>query len=423
MQFLSPILKTTSAAVPITLTNIGTAALTISSIKLGGANQGDFAIQSNTCPMSPSSLSPAASCAISVTNTPQAAGARTATLTITDNSSSGSAQTVSMAAVALSSIASNFNGTAIGGGNTIWFNAVLSPKGINNAANPVSIYMSQSSITFTSGTTNSTVPVPNSVITFDPAASGATISFDTNNRWVVTVPARGLAENTFLDAVPWVVPDGGLPGGIKNVTWQGLLTTDTPGVTLNWQWGAAVYTNAFGTDYTAIGVKPVDDSNALPWKNSDHAGTPENYKQYVTGGATGGGGSNWTGSYSGTAGISPAVAPLNLDPDALDFGSVEAGNTRSACSTSSGSCIVTVVNPGTKTLTLGVTVTPTNGTMAGEFAIQSTTCTSALEPTASCTISLAFTPGALGTRSATLAITSTGGSSTTQNIELSGYGM
>lgn len=65
------------------------------------------------------------------------------------------------------------------------------------------------------------------------------------------------------------------------------------------QWGASVYTS-FDTDYNALGVKPVDDNKASEYKNSDHAGTPENFKPFVTGGATGGGGSNYTGSYSAT---------------------------------------------------------------------------------------------------------------------------
>jgi hypothetical protein len=54
-------------------------------------------------------------------------------------------------------------------------------------------------------------------------------------------------------------------------------------------------------DYTGLGVKPVDDNDASIYThNADHAGTPENFKPYVIGGARGGGGSNYTGSYSGT---------------------------------------------------------------------------------------------------------------------------
>jgi hypothetical protein len=71
--------------------------------------------------------------------------------------------------------------------------------------------------------------------------------------------------------------------------------------------GRAVYTS-FSTDYTKLGVKPVDDNQASSYKNSDYAGTPESFTAYVTGGATGGGGSNYTGSYSGT-GSCPAGLP------------------------------------------------------------------------------------------------------------------
>ncbi len=81
--------------------------------------------------------------------------------------------------------------------------------------------------------------------------------------------------------------------------WSGQLSSDTAGVTINWQWAAAVY-DAFGADYSSLEVKPTDDTKASVFQNSDHAGTPEAFKSYVIGGATGGGGSNFTGSYSGT---------------------------------------------------------------------------------------------------------------------------
>src|SRR5258708_28613402 len=78
---------TTSAAKPVTLTNSGTATLTISSI----VTSGDYA-QSNACG---SSLAASASCSISVTFTPTATGTRTGMVTITDNAP-GSPQTVSL---------------------------------------------------------------------------------------------------------------------------------------------------------------------------------------------------------------------------------------------------------------------------------------------------------------------------------------
>jgi hypothetical protein len=70
--------NTTSAAKTVTLTNTGTAVLTITSI----AASGDFAVSNNPCG---ASLAAGANCIISVTFTPTALGARAGNLTITDN--------------------------------------------------------------------------------------------------------------------------------------------------------------------------------------------------------------------------------------------------------------------------------------------------------------------------------------------------
>ncbi len=123
--------------------------------------------------------------------------------------------------------------------------------------------------------------------------------------WVTTVPSPPLAGNTFFSAFGYLVP-ANLPGGIKNVTWTGTISTATPVVSVLWQWAAAVYTN-FNSDYNLLGVKPVDANVQNPYLNSDHAGTPENFKSFVTGGARGGGGSNYTGSYSGTDRVGPCT--------------------------------------------------------------------------------------------------------------------
>ncbi len=213
-----------------------------------------------------------------------------------------------------SSITANFNGTAIAGGDTIWFTSVLKPSGLGS--NPVAIFVRKAAVTFTANGTNYSVPVPDSNIIFSPSATSATISFDsTKNLWQITVPSSGLAGNSLLDGTQFIVPAGGLPGGIQNVKWQASFSTDTPGISMQWQWAAAVYTS-FNTSYSGLGVKPVDDNKASQYQNSDHAGTPENYKTHVTGGATGGGGSNYTGSYSGTASLSvPVVQAPTANPN------------------------------------------------------------------------------------------------------------
>ena len=82
---------TTSSVMTATLKNVGTTAITITSITLAGLDPGDFA-QTNTCG---SSLAASASCTISVTFKPTATGARSALLKVTD-SAAGSPQTVTL---------------------------------------------------------------------------------------------------------------------------------------------------------------------------------------------------------------------------------------------------------------------------------------------------------------------------------------
>ena len=205
-----------------------------------------------------------------------------------------------------SSITSEFNGTAIPAGDTIWFNSVVKVHGLHS--DPVTIGFT-GSVSFTVDDTPYFISVPSAIVTFAPDVQVATTTY-CNGTWITNVPLSHLAGNVFLDgfALQAPFPDG-FPGGIKNITWQGTFYSVTPGLTVQWQWAAAVYTN-FTFDYNALGVKPVDDNSASAYQNSDHAGTPENYRPYVTGGARGGGGSNYTGSYSGTGSTVPTLGNL-----------------------------------------------------------------------------------------------------------------
>ena len=89
LSFGSVTVGTTSAAKTVTLTNIGTTALTISAIAITGTNAGDF-LQTHTCG---ASLAAGASCTISVKFKPTAKGARSAAVSVTDNAA-GSPQKV-----------------------------------------------------------------------------------------------------------------------------------------------------------------------------------------------------------------------------------------------------------------------------------------------------------------------------------------
>ena len=80
LTFGDQLVGTTSTLQMVTLTNTGTAPLTISSL----GTTGDFA-QTNDCPLSPSTLAEAASCTVSVTFTPTVTGIVVASLSITSD--------------------------------------------------------------------------------------------------------------------------------------------------------------------------------------------------------------------------------------------------------------------------------------------------------------------------------------------------
>jgi hypothetical protein len=129
------------------------------------------------------------------------------------------------------------------------------------------------------------------------------------NTWITTVPVGG-DDEILLSGLAVPVPSSGMQGG-GNVSWSGTFSSNVPGVSIDWKWGAAAY-SSFTTDYNALAVKS-GHQTACGQGKADHAGTPEGFnndnqpwKKFVTGGARGGGGSNWTGSWSGTQSVSPA---------------------------------------------------------------------------------------------------------------------
>jgi Right handed beta helix region/Abnormal spindle-like microcephaly-assoc'd, ASPM-SPD-2-Hydin len=98
LLFASQTLSTTSPTQSLTLTNTGNAALTISGIALTGTNPGDFH-QSNSCGPS---LAAGSNCTITVSFTPSANGARSATVSVSDNAT-GSPQTAGLSGTGIAS--------------------------------------------------------------------------------------------------------------------------------------------------------------------------------------------------------------------------------------------------------------------------------------------------------------------------------
>lgn len=196
-----------------------------------------------------------------------------------------------------SAIAANFNSIAVPAGDSLWFSSAAKVSGV--PADGATVRISKATIT---APALGTVNVPDATIRFDPNATAVSASFD-GTGWQITSPVQ-YSGNIFVDGVPVALPNG-LPGGIQGVVWSGDFTADQAGLSLNWQWAAAAYTR-LSADPAALGVKPTD-ALSLQYLNLDRAGTPENFKLRVTGGARGSGLLNYTGSYTGSTSVSPEL--------------------------------------------------------------------------------------------------------------------
>jgi hypothetical protein len=217
----------------------------------------------------------------------------------------GGALTVLSATTSCSaSVSSSFNSSPIPAGDQVWFNAHIKLQSPVPTTLLTITFTSTVTLTVPSGPNAGTIThtVPMGMITYDPSATTFTTTMS-GGVWHTTVPAN-FRGDVFVAGLVFQVPTGGLPGGVQ-VKWSGSFTPGT-GIGLQWQWSAAVYsqlgTGTPGSDafYNSLKVNPAHTG-------SDMAGTPEGtnasgkpWKAFVVAGARGGGGSNWTGAWSGT---------------------------------------------------------------------------------------------------------------------------
>jgi Domain of unknown function (DUF1929)/Bacterial Ig-like domain (group 3)/Bacterial Ig-like domain (group 2)/Abnormal spindle-like microcephaly-assoc'd, ASPM-SPD-2-Hydin len=215
LSFGNENISATSIPLALTVTNPGTVPVNFSGITLGGTNQGDFAIQTNTCG---AALAASTNCALAVTFTPQASGARSATLSFADNGS-GSPQMVTLqgngvvgAALSFSSGHLSFGNESIPKTSTPLATTVtnISPATVTfssiavGGADPgdFAIQINTCGATLSAGT-NCIVEV-----TFTPQASGArsaTLSFTDSggvNPQVVALAGHGVAVLSSIAVTP-----------------------------------------------------------------------------------------------------------------------------------------------------------------------------------------------------------------------------
>jgi serine protease AprX len=193
----------------------------------------------------------------------------------------------------LNSKTDKFNSDRIWAGTTIWFSSIVKVAGLDEV--PAHFRYTDATIEFTADGVDYSIPVPDAQIEFVPGLTLSTTSYDPEaERWVTKVPAKYNKE-IFLSGVGFEVPVN-LPGDIKDVTWSGRMTTDTPDADVDMKWAAAVYWS-FNDNYNYLNVKPINDDKLNPYRNNDPAGTPERYRYYVIGGARGNG-DKYVGDYT-----------------------------------------------------------------------------------------------------------------------------
>ena len=194
------------------------------------------------------------------------------------------------------SLTSSFNSTSIPSGRYIWFNSVFSRGSLSGVTGTVTFLVTNSKITFTANSVQYTLNVPSSRIRYDAAVTSASTQF-LNGIWETAIP-RTYGGDVFMGGLAYLVPSN-LPGSISNIVWTANVSIDKPGISLTWEWAAAVYTSFAA--HAGLNIKPKDESTQNPYPNNDNAGTPENFKSSVVSGAKGSGGTNYTGSYSSSS--------------------------------------------------------------------------------------------------------------------------
>ena len=176
--------------------------------------------------------------------------------------------------------------------SVVWINAHIgTPSNVSTTQVTQVQFMG---VTFAVGT--KTYTLPDGIVTFDPAYTGSpTTTFDPSfagvGAWVTTFNPNHLSDEIFFDGAA-VPVDSNIEAGGKATFSYTSLSTDTQ-LDFSWQWSAAVFTY-WPTNWNAAYI--------LAYHNSDHAGTPENttVQHSLIQGPRGGGGSNYTGSWSGT---------------------------------------------------------------------------------------------------------------------------
>jgi hypothetical protein len=414
VSFASQPIGATSTPQTITLTNVGSADLTISSLTITGTNSGDFA-QTNNCG---TGVAAGASCTVSVTFTPRINGAESASLSMADNAA-GSPQTVSLTGTGVAPVVS-LAPSSVPFGNQL-VGTTSTPQSVtlqNSGTAPLTI-----TSMVTTGTNSGDFAQTNTCGNGVAAGASCTIS-------VTFAPTINGAESASFSMVDNAA---GSPQAI-NLTGTGV----APAVTLSTT--SLTFTNQnVGTNSAAQGLTLTNSGTGALTLTSIAITGPNSgdFVQTSTCGASIGPGTSCTinvtfspsatgtrsasvivtdsavGSPQTVSATGTGIAPgVSLAPVSIPFGNQLLGTTSTPQS-------VTLQDSGSAPLTIA-SIAITGGN-SGDF-VQTNTCGSSVAAGASCTISVVFTPSVNGAESASLSIADNAASSP-QSVTLAGTGV
>jgi len=395
--------------------NAGDSPVAFTSVAITGTNAADFKVTSNGCPTLGATLAPTASCYVYVSFTPSAAGLRSAALTFTD-AATGSPQSIGLAGVGITAVetlsfsvpALVFPGTTVStsGGESLVYVYNQGTKAVTFSG--VTITGPQmTDFTIASNACSSTVD-PGSYcyvyVSFLPLAKGiasASLQFtDTATGSPQNLPLAGDGEPASppLSLSPTLLNFGSVNVG-----------TTTPASSVSVSTGGHASTQSIvGPNFADFTITANNCTGVIASCSVSVDFHPAGVGARIAALEFNTGGVLQDVLLTGVASSASSVLP---SPSSLDFGLVNVGVTGSAQK-------VNILNTGGAPVNFsGLSITGTN---AADFNLIADPCAD-LAFAQTCNISLVFTPGAAGPRTATLKITDSATGSP-QAVTLTGLG-
>ena len=403
----------TSAAQTVTLTNAGTAPLSITGI----AASAQYA-QTNTCG---ASVAAGGSCTISVTFTPTATGTQPGTITITDNAL-GSPQTVSLSGSGATSVspAVSLSAASLAFGN--------SAAAVVQDASATGSGSSTLAAKFNSNVTKNNLLVAGVSSYAGNAFANPPVTDTLGSTWSLAVTKNpGTAGTPSLTAIYYAVaPAGGADTVTVHMTGtnnlhlhiyevSGLLTSSALDQTgSNYQSGttvatvstAAATTSAnefvfayFGRD-NGSGAWAAGSGYGNTIASPNTSASTDAFSEAAVISAKGV--QTATATSSAADGLTSVIATFAASAGGTPIGTTSAAQTVALTNTGSGSLSISSI------------------VASGDFS-ETNTCGTFLAAAGSCTITASFTPTAIGTRAGAITITDNA-SNSPQSITLTGIG-